>query len=387
MKLAARINRLSSESAFEVLAKAKQLEAQGRKIIHLEIGQPDFPTPTNICEAAFQAMQDGYTGYVPAAGLWSLREVIADHLAQTRKIEVHPEEVVVTPGAKPVIFFTLLALIESGDEVIYPNPGFPAYESVINFVGGKAVPLPLREEVEFRFRLEDLEAIISPQTKLIILNFPHNPTGGILTPADLQAITQLAIEHDLYILTDEIYSRLLYEQTHHSIISYPGMKERTILLDGYSKTYAMTGWRLGYGVAPIPIVKQIEKLMINSNSCTCAFTQVAGIEALTGSQDFVTQMVKSFQQRRDVLVAGLNQIPGIDCLSPAGAFYVFPNVKQLPLPCQQLADYLLTEAGVAVLSGASFGQYGDGYLRISYANSLENLSEALERIKVGIANL
>jgi aspartate/methionine/tyrosine aminotransferase len=387
MKFAERMNRLGTESAFEVFAKAKNLEAQGRNIIHLEIGQPDFKTPMNICEAAFQAMKDGYTGYSPAAGLWEFREVVAEHISQTRSIEVHPDEVVVTPGAKPIIFFTLLALIEKGDEVIYPDPGFPIYESVINFVGAKAVPLPLQEEVNFRFRIDDLIAAISDRTRLLILNSSQNPTGGFLKKEDLEAIANLANERDFYVLSDEIYSRILYEGQHESIIGFPGMKDRTILLDGHSKTYAMTGWRLGYAIAPKPLVEEIVRLTINSNSCTCSFTQMAGIEALKGPQDFVTQMVAQFKRRRDAIVDGLNAIEGISCLKPAGAFYVFPNVKQLPLSCGELADYLLEEAGVAVLSGTAFGKFGDGYLRISYANSLENICEALERIQAAVSKL
>jgi aspartate/methionine/tyrosine aminotransferase len=384
MLFAERMNRLGTESAFDVLAKAKKLEAEGRNIIHLEIGQPDFCTPMNICDAAFRAMKDGYTGYGPAAGLQEFREVIAEYVAATRGIRVYPDEVVVTPGAKPIIFFTVLALVNEGDEVIYPNPGFPIYESVINFVGAKAVPLPLREEVDFRFRIEDLKAAISERTKLLILNSPQNPTGGFLQPEDLEAIATLANQYDFYILSDEIYSRILYEGEHYSIISLPGMKERTILLDGHSKTYAMTGWRLGYGVAPRSIVEQMTRLSINSTSCTCSFTQMAGIEALKGPQDSVTKMVAQFQKRRDAIVDGLNTIKGITCLKPAGAFYVFPNVKQLPISSDDLADYLMETAGVALLSGTAFGKFGDGYLRISYANSLENILEAIERIKVAV---
>jgi aspartate aminotransferase len=379
-----RMNNLGTESAFDVLAKAKRLEAQGQPIIHLEIGQPDFPTPANICAAALQAMQTGYTGYGPAAGLWELRAAIAAYISQTRGIPVHPEEVVVTPGAKPIIFFTLLALVNPGDEVIYPNPGFPIYESVIRFVGARAVPLPLQEESGFRFRIEDLQAAISEKTRLLILNSPQNPTGGCLTAADLESIAALAQQHDFYILSDEIYSRILYEGEHRSILQYPGMKERTILLDGHSKTYAMTGWRLGYGVASPSIVAMMERLMINSNSCTCSFTQMAGIEALQGPQASVTEMVAEFKQRRDAMVAGLNAITGIHCLPPAGAFYVFPNVQALPIPCDALADYLLAEAGVAVLSGTAFGTGGNGHLRISYANSLENIHAALAKIKTAI---
>jgi aspartate/methionine/tyrosine aminotransferase len=387
MQFAERMNRLGTESAFDVLAKAKNLEAQGRNIIHLEIGQPDFPTPFNICEAAFRAMKDGYTGYGPAAGLLELREVVAEHISTTRGIEINPDEVVVTPGAKPIIFFTLLALVNEGDEVIYPDPGFPIYESVINFVGAKGIPLPLREEVDFRFHIDDLVDAISERTRLLIINSPQNPTGGLLTNEELEAIAELANKHDFYVLADEIYSHILYEGKHESIIRFPGMKERTILLDGFSKTYSMTGWRLGYGVVPKPLVEKIVRLMINSNSCTCSFTQIAGIEALKGSQEFVEEMVTEFKRRRDAVVDGLNAIAEISCLKPAGAFYVFPNVKQIPLSCEALADYLLEEAGVALLAGTAFGKFGDGYLRISYANSLENIQEALERIQVAIGKL
>jgi aspartate/methionine/tyrosine aminotransferase len=387
MELAERMNRLGTESAFDVFAKAKQLEAEGRSIIHLEIGQPDFPTPFPICEAAFRAMKDGYTGYTPAAGLLEFREAIAEHISMSRGIEVHPDEVVVTPGAKPIIFFTLMALLNQGDEVIYPNPGFPIYESVIHFVGAKAVPLPLHEDVGFRFHLDDLKNAITDRTKLLILNSPQNPTGGLLRAEDLEAIAALAQQHNFYILSDEIYSRILYEGKHISLIQIPGMKSRTILLDGHSKTYAMTGWRLGYGIVPKPLREGIIRLMINSNSCTCAFTQIAGIEALRGSQTFVDQMVAEFKQRRDAVVEGLNAIEGIYCLKPAGAFYVFPNVQQVPLGCNALADYLLEEAGVALLSGTAFGKFGDGYLRISYANSLANLQEGIDRIRAAVGKL
>ena len=384
---AKRMSRLGTESAFEVLAKAKSLEAQGKDIIHLEIGQPDFSTPMNVCEAAFKAMKDGHTGYCPSAGIPEFREVIAQHISETRGIDIHPDEVTVTPGAKPIIFFTILALIDEGDEVIYPEPGFPVYESVVDFIGGKAVPLPLREEVDFRFLIEDLVGSITERTKLLILNSPQNPTGGTLTTEDIAAIAELARKHNFYILTDEVYSRLLYEGAHQSILSLPGMKEQTILIDGHSKTYAMTGWRLGYGIAPRPIADKITQLTINSNSCTATFTQIAGIEALTGPQTFVTQMVTEFRKRRDAIVEGLNAIDGVSCIKPLGSFYVFPNVTQLPLSCEALADYLMDEAGVALLPGTAFGKYGDGYLRLSYANSLENIEEALHRIKTGIGKL
>ena len=387
MNFADRMDRLGTESAFEVLAKAKGLEAQGRDIIHLEIGQPDFITPANICEAAFKAMKDGHTGYGPSAGLLEFREVIAEHISETRGVEIHPDEVTVTPGAKPIIFFTILALVDEGDEVIYPNPGFPIYESVIDFIDGKAVPLPLREEVDFRFRIEDLEASISDRTKLLIINSPQNPTGGTLAKSDLETIAELAIKHDFYVLTDEVYSRILYEGVHDSLISLPGMKERTILLEGHSKTYAMTGWRLGYGIAPTELADKITQLTINSNSCTATFTQFAGIEALKGPQNFVHEMVTEFRTRRDAIVDGLNAIEGVNCIKPLGAFYVFPNVSQLPLSCQDLSDYLLEDAGVAVLPGTAFGKYGDGYLRLSYANSLENIQEALARMDSAISRI
>lgn len=387
MEFADRMDRLGTESAFEVLAKAKGLEAQGRDIVHLEIGQPDFITPTNICEAAFKAMKDGHTGYGPSAGLLEFREVIAEHISETRGIAIHPDEVTVTPGAKPIIFFTILALVDEGDEVIYPNPGFPIYESVIDFIDAKAVPLPLREEVGFRFRIEDLEDAISDRTKLLIVNSPQNPTGGTLEKSDLEAIAELATKHNFYVLTDEVYSRILYEGVHDSLISLPGMKERTILLEGHSKTYAMTGWRLGYGIAPVELADKITQLTINSNSCTATFTQFAGMEALTGPQDFVHDMVTEFRLRRDAIVDGLNAIEGVSCIKPLGAFYVFPNVSQLPLSCQDLSDYLLEDAGVAVLPGTAFGKYGDGYLRLSYANSLENIQEALARMDSAISRI
>ena len=384
---ATRMTRLGTESAFEYLAQAKQIEAKRQEIIHLEIGQPDFPTAPHICDAAYEAMQSGYTGYGPAAGLPELRAAIANHVATTRNISVNPNQVVVMPGAKPVIFFTILALVNVEDDVIYPDPGFPIYESVVNFVGAKAVPLPLKETVDFRFQLEDLRSRVSRRTKLLILNSPQNPTGGVLTPDDLSAIATLAHQYDFYILADEIYSRILYDQTHHSILSCSGMEERTILLDGFSKTYSMTGWRLGYAVAPIAIAEKLTQLMINSNSCTCSFVQMAGVSALQGSQDFVESMLTEFRQRRDAIVTGLNEISGISCLSPAGAFYAFPNVSQLPLDDKALADYLLQEAGIASLPGSSFGTFGKGYLRLSYANSLDNISKAVEQIKQAVERL
>ena len=387
LKLAKRMNRLSTESAFEVLAKAKELEAQGKDIVHLEIGQPDFKTPVNVCQVAFQAMKDGQTGYSPPAGLPAFREVVADWVSRTRRVSVQPDQVSVTPGAKPIIFFAVLACADDGDEVIYPDPGFPIYESVINFAGAKPVPLPLKESVDFRFRIEDLEAIVSDRTRLLIINSPQNPTGGVLTQSDLAMIAELAIKHNFYVLSDEIYSQLVYDGDHQSILSIDGMQDRTILLDGHSKSYAMTGWRLGYSVSTKLLADQFAKLMVNSNSCTATFTQIAGIEAMQNSQGFVNQMRLEFKTRRDFLVRGLNDIEGISCIMPSGAFYTFPNVTDIPMTCAEFADYLLTEAGVALLPGSSFGMFGDGYLRMSYASSIDNIQEALIRIDKAVSEV
>ncbi|GBD09546.1 Aspartate aminotransferase [Candidatus Thermoflexus japonica] len=387
MRLAQRMSRLGTETAFEVLARAKALEAQGREIIHLEIGEPDFDTPAHIKAAAVRALDEGYTHYTPAAGIPALREAIADYIRRTRGIPVGPENVVVVPGGKPIMFFAILALVEEGDEVIYPNPGFPIYESMINFVGGRPVPLRLRMENEFRVDVEELARLITPRTRMLILNSPANPTGGVLTREDLAAIAELCLKHDLVVLSDEIYSRILYEGEHVSIASFPGMRERTIILDGFSKTYAMTGWRLGYGVMPEPLAEAVTRLMINSNSCTAAFTQIAGIAALTGPQDDVDRMVAAFRERREVMVEGLNRIPGFRCLKPKGAFYAFPNIEGTGMSSRELASYLLEEAGVAVLSGTAFGEYGEGFLRLSFANSVENIQKALERIEKAIRRL
>jgi len=388
IQLADRMNRLGTETAFEVLVKAKALEAEGRNIIHLEIGEPDFDTPQNIKEAAVKALHNGYTHYGPAAGLPQLREAIAEETSRTRGIPVEPSNVVVTPGAKPIMFFSLLACINEGDEVIYPNPGFPIYESVINFIGAKAVPIPLREEMEFRFDLDELRHLITARTRMIVLNSPHNPTGGVLTEEDLQEIARLAQEHDLIVLSDEIYRRIIYDgYSHKSIASIPGMQERTIILDGFSKTYAMTGWRLGYGVMPVELAERIAQLQINSNSCTASFTQMAGVEALQGPQTAAEEMVKEFLRRRNVIVDGLNSIPGFRCLKPHGAFYVFPNITGTGKTSRELADYLLHEAGVAALSGTAFGVYGDGFIRFSYANSVDNIKEALQRIRIAVEKL
>jgi aspartate aminotransferase len=380
LRLANRMARLGTETAFEVLVKARALEATGRDIVHLEIGEPDFDTPGNIIEAATDALHKGFTHYGPSAGLPPLRETIAQYVSETRRITVTPEEVVVVPGGKPIIFFTILALVEEGDEVIYPNPGFPIYESMIDFLGAKAVPIQLREEMDFRLDVNELGRLINDRTKLIILNSPQNPTGGMLTREDLEGIARAIGDRNIMILTDEIYSRLIFEGEHHSIMSLAGMKERCILLDGFSKTYAMTGWRMGYGVMRADLATHIARLMTNSNSCTASFTQVAGVEALRGPQDSVDTMCAEFKQRRDIMVAGLNNIKGFSCLSPKGAFYVFPNIKGTGWPSKKLADALLDDAGVAGLSGTAFGEYGEGYLRFSVANSIENIEKALDRI-------
>jgi aspartate aminotransferase len=380
LRLARRMERLGTETAFEVLVKAKALEAQGRDIIHLEIGEPDFDTPSNIIEAGCDALRKGFTHYGPSSGMPELREVIAQHVSETRRVNVTPDEVVVVPGGKPIIFFSILALAEDGDEIIYPNPGFPIYESMINYVGAKAVPIRLREELEFRLDVDELASLINDRTKLLILNSPQNPTGGVLTKDDIDAIARAIGDRNIMVLSDEIYSRLIFEGEHHSIMSIDGMKERTILLDGFSKTYAMTGWRMGYGVMRADLATHISRLMTNSNSCTASFTQVAGIEALRGSQDAVDDMRAKFEKRRDVMVAGLNKIKGFSCRVPHGAFYVFPNITKTGWPSKKLADALLEDAGVAALSGTAFGDFGEDYLRFSVANSIENIEKALDRI-------
>jgi aspartate/methionine/tyrosine aminotransferase len=369
--------RLGTETAFEVLVKAKALEAQGRDIVHLEIGEPDFDTPRNIIDAAVDALHKGFTHYGPSAGLMELREVIAQYVSGTRRVNVTPEEVVVVPGGKPIIFFSILALAEEGDEVIYPNPGFPIYESMINYVGAKAVPIRLREELDFRLDIDELAALINDRTKLVILNSPQNPTGGVLEKSDIERIAQSIGDRNIMVLSDEIYSRLIFEGEHHSIMSVDGMKERTILLDGFSKTYAMTGWRMGYGVMRTDLAT---RLMTNSISCTASFSQIAGIEALRGPQKSVDAMRAEFQKRRDVMVAGLNKIKGFSCRLPHGAFYVFPNITKTGWRSKKLADALLEDAGVAALSGTAFGNFGEGYLRFSVANSIENIEKALDRV-------
>jgi len=372
MRFAPSMSRLGTESAFEVLARARALERQGREIIHLEIGEPDFDTPAHIKEAAKQALDAGATHYGPSAGLAEVREAIAKHIA---------EEVVVTPGAKPIMFFTILALIAPGDEVLYPNPGFPIYESVINFVGGVPVPVPLREETGFGFDLELFERKVGPKTRLIVINSPENPTGGVLDRGQIERIAEIAAARNIPVLADEIYRQFLYDGEFVSIFPRPGMRDLTILLDGFSKSYAMTGWRLGYGVMPKALAEHVTRLMVNSNSCTASFVQLAGIAALQGDQTPVARMVAEFKLRRDIIVDGLNRLPGVRCARPRGAFYVFPNITSTGRPSAEVADLLLNEAGVAVLSGAAFGQYGEGYLRLSYANSEANLRLALERMR------
>ena len=381
MDIATRMSRLGTESAFEVLARARALERAGREIIHLEIGEPDFDTPVHIREAAKRALDAGATHYGPAAGLPELREAIAKHVSATRGVPISSEEVVVTPGGKPIMFFTILALVNSGDEVIHPNPGFPIYESVVNFVGGVPVPIPLREENGFGFDLDEFARRLSPRTRLIVINSPQNPTGGVLDRAQLERIATAAVEREIPILTDEIYREFLYEGEFTSILGFPGVRERAVLLDGFSKTYAMTGWRLGYGVMPVPLAEHVTRLMVNSASCTASFVQLAGLAALEGDQTPVAQMVAEFKRRRDVIVDGLNRLPGVSCVRPRGAFYVFPNVRRTGRPAGEIAERLLSEAGVAVLPGTAFGAHGEGYLRLSYANSEANLRIALDRMR------
>jgi aspartate aminotransferase len=386
MRFAERMSRLGTETAFEVLARAKALEAEGREIIHLEIGEPDFDTPAYISDAACAALREGYTHYTPAPGMTELREAIARDATMRRGVTFTPDEVVVTPGGKPVMFFSIMALVDEGDEVLYPNPGFPIYESMINFVGGKPIPVPLDEQRDFALDVDRLISAIGPRTRMVIFNSPHNPTGGVLPREQIDAIAAAVRPYpDLIVLADEIYSRMIYEGEHVSIAALPGMRERTIVLDGFSKIYAMTGWRLGYGLFPRELAPSIARLMTNSNSCTAAFTQVAGVKALTGSQAPSEQMVAEFRRRRDVVVAGLNDIPGITCRQPHGAFYVFPNIAGTGMTSREIADLLLYEAGVATLAGTSFGALGEGYIRLSYANSIANLEKALERIKSTLA--
>jgi aspartate/methionine/tyrosine aminotransferase len=385
--LAERMKRLGTETAFVVLARARALEADGRDIVHLEIGEPDFDTPANIVAKGVEALQGGWTHYGPSAGLPQARAAFAEYVSRTRGIVARPENVVIVPGGKPMITLPLVALVNPGDEVVYPNPGFPIYESVINFLGAAPVPMKLSEERDFSCDVDELAGLVGDQTKLLILNSPQNPTGGILGAADLDAIAELAVKHDFWVLSDEIYSRIIYDGRHDSIATRPGMAERTIILEGHSKTYAMTGWRLGYGVMPVRLAEAVAKLQTNITSCTAAFTQIAGIEALTGPQDEAERMVEKFRARRDLLVAGLNEIPGLTCRTPRGAFYAFPNIRGLGRTSSEIETLLLDEYGVAALSGTAFGAFGEGYLRFSYANNTEQLEKALERVARMAADL
>ena len=380
-RLAERVGQLKIESAFEVLVRARALEKQGRSIIHLEIGEPDFPTPPHIVEAGKRALDEGFTKYGPTAGLPELRESIARYISRTRGIPVTPDCVCVTPGGKPIMFFTMLALLEPGDEVIYPDPAFPIYESMIRFAGAIPVPIPLVESRGFSFDPELFRSKLSERTRMVILNSPQNPTGGVIPADDIAALAAMLRDRDIMVLSDEIYSRLSYEGTPVSIAGFDGMQEKTIILESFSKTYSMTGWRLGYGVMPLWLADAVNILMVNSNSCTAAFTQRAGIAALEGPQDCVDQMAAEFRRRRDAICAGLNAIPGFRCPVPAGAFYAFCNVEGTGIGSKELADYLLNEAGVASLNGGAFGEHGNGYIRFSYANSMEKLMEAVERIR------
>jgi len=381
MYLAERTNRLGTETAFEVLARAKALEAEGKSIIHLEIGEPDFDTPRHIIDAAHRALDEGWTHYGPASGDIELKEAVIREISSTRGMDVGLENIVITPGAKPIMFFSILACIEEEDEVIYPNPGFPIYESMINYIGGKAVPIMLREERDFSFDVNELRDLINDKTRMIIINSPQNPTGGVISEEDLAEMAVMIADRDIIVMTDEVYSRMVYDGKHHSIFSVDGMKEKTILIEGFSKTYAMTGWRLGYGVMPQNVAEMVAKFMVNSNSCTSSFIQRAGIVALNGSQEDSENMIAEFKKRKAVIVDGLNALPGISCKPPKGAFYVFPNIAGTGLTSSEAEEKFLNEAGVATLKGTSFGSNGEGYLRFSYANSTENIMEAVSRIE------
>jgi aspartate/methionine/tyrosine aminotransferase len=378
---AERMHHIGQETAFEVLVRARALEATGRSVVHLEIGEPDFDTPGHIVAAAQQALEAGLTHYGPGAGLPEARLAVARYLRTWRGLDVDAGRVIITPGGKPVMFFAILALVDPGDEVIYPDPGFPIYESMVTFVGGKAVPMPLREERRFRFDPDEFRSLVTDRTRLIILNSPHNPTGSVLTRGDLETIADVARERDLVVLSDEIYSRILYTGRHESIAGLDGMLDRTILLDGWSKTWAMTGWRLGFGVFPTELVPHIERLISNSVSCTASFAQQAAVAALDGPQDAVGRMLEEFARRRAAIVRGLNALPGVRCLEPDGAFYAFPNITGTGFGSRELADTLLEEAGVACLAGTAFGRHGEGFIRFSYANSLDNIHLALDRMR------
>ena len=387
MKLSSRQSRLGTETAFETLAKAKKLEAQGKNIVHLEIGEPDFDSPSYVIDAAKDALDQGFTHYGPSAGQPELRNAIAIHQGEFNGYSISPENVIVTPGGKPVMFFSLLALIEEGDEVIYPNPGFPIYESMINYSGGKPIPMKLEESKDFNANIDDLRKLVTDKTKLMIINSPNNPCGSVTTKDDLEQIAEIAIENNIIVLSDEIYKDMYYEGEHYSITKFDGMKERTIILDGFSKSYAMTGWRLGYGIFPDFLVEDITKLMTNSVSCTSVFSQMAAIAALEGSREFTINMMEKFKIRRDIIVNGLNSIEGISCRTPLGAFYAFPNISGTGMSSSNFADIALNEYGVALLSGTAFGEYGDNYIRISFANSEENLVKAIDRLNDMIKKL
>jgi aspartate/methionine/tyrosine aminotransferase len=385
--LATRMADLGTETAFDVLARARALEAQGRRVLHLEIGEPDFPTPPHIVEAGVRALRDGHTRYGPPPGLPALREAICERLLLERGVRGAPDEVVVTPGAKPILFLAILATVGAGDEVLVPDPGFPIYESVVRFAGARVVPVPVREESNFSLDVDAAEKLVTPRTRMLIFNSPANPTGGATTEKDLERIAALAQRHDLWVIADEIYARISYEKPHRSIAALPGMRERVILSDGFSKAYAMTGWRLGYGVVPRRLAEPLTRLVINSNSCTAAFVQLAGVEALRGTQEPVEKMVAEFRRRRDLVVSALRAVPGVRCAMPRGAFYAFPDVRALPIPAGELATRLLDDHGVATLAGTAFGPGGDGHLRISYVSAPDVLTEALERIRSAVVAL
>jgi aspartate aminotransferase len=387
MEFSERVRQLEPEGAYFMLAKAQALEAAGREIIHLEIGQPDVPTFENIAQAGMDAIQEGYTRYAPSAGIPALRSAIASDAGSRRGVHFTPEQVVVGPGAKPALFFPTLALVQPGDEVIYPDPGFPTYQAMIQVAGGLPRPVPLREEQDFSFDLEAFDQLVNERTRLVILNSPSNPTGGVMPRSTLEYIARVAIERDLWVLSDEIYSRLTYDTPAPSIVTLPGMAQRTIICDGFSKTYAMTGWRLGYGIMPAPLAGRVELLLTHSVGCTASFTQLAGLEALRGPQEAVDQVVAEYRRRREALVSGLNAIPGVRCRMPQGAFYVFPNVSAFGKTSNWLAEYLLEQAGVALLPGTSFGPNGEGYLRLCFANSIENIQKALSRMSEGLRRL
>ena len=387
MEFAERVNSLTPEGAYYVLAKAQALEAQGKPIIHLEIGQPDVATFANIAKAGISAIEKGHTRYMPSAGMRELRNVIAQDAGTRRGLQFTPEQVVVGPGAKPFLFFPTLALVQQGDEVMYPDPGFPTYKAMIEVAGGLPIPVPLCEEEDFAFDLDAFDRLISPRTRMVIINSPSNPTGGVLHRAALEYIAAAAIQHNFWVLSDEIYSRLVYETTTQSIATLPGMLERTIICDGFSKTYAMTGWRLGYGIMPVKLAERVDLLLTHSVGCTASFTQIAGIEAIRGSQEMVEAVVMEYKRRRDALVGGLNELPGIHCRVPSGAFYAFPNISGLGQSSEWIAEYLLEEAGVALLPGTSFGRNGEGYLRLCFANSLENIFSAVEQMKDALRKL